>query len=136
MYYFLYSWFALIQLKQSGYDEKDLKAKLKDAEDFPKFPCKNQEGYDKCMSGVMNEWDDAVWTFTGATIGFMGAAIGTEGISLFLTSGAYGIAIRQMSNAMDKRNKGMGDCYNTYCGEGGSGSGLPPGGFPKPKYAK
>jgi hypothetical protein len=84
----------------------------------------------------MDEYDDAAWTFTAATLGFAGTALATEGIGLFIGAAGYGIAIRQMSNAMDKRNKGIGDCFKVHCEGIGGGSGLPPGGYPTPKYAK
>jgi len=125
---------AIAQLKQSGYDENDLKAKLLESEIYPVQPCNNRAAYDNCMSGVMEAYNSASWTFVGATLSFAAVAISTEGVGLFLGAAGYGIAINEHNNAMDKRNKGMGDCYNTHCLGLGGGPGMPSGGIPKPRH--
>lgn len=126
---------SAITLGKSVNNKDELSVILKENIDPPTFPCINRNAYDKCISGVMKEYDEEMENLVWDVLVFAGTAVGTEGTSLIIGwANALNIA-RKMHNNSSKRDAGIGDCYNVHCkGDGGGirseeGPGAPSGGL-------
>ena len=120
-------------LAKSGSSKDEIYLVFKEGVDNPIFPCRDKSGYDKCMTGVNDEYVGAATDFA-FELGLTALGVlATEGGYSIVAWGVVGNAWRKMSNAADKRQKGTANCFDTHCGNGGGaqGSGMPSGGIPK-----
>lgn len=101
-------------------------------DEMPRFPCKNVQAYDDCMSGV---YKTLAWEMGGAiTAGFGAGATWFSYTGEPISSAVAGIGwgIFGMHIASNNFGKAQGDCYKTHCeGSSGQGPGMPSGGIPK-----